>query len=368
MAFVQAPLHPVNCEPRGGGRGEADRGAVGVRARACAGAVDRRRRSARHGAGSRAGESDGERPDRRGRVVGDRGLDRYDLSVIVGRPGRERGGRPVGERRREVPHAVLALNPRLNRIIAVGTHRLQCDPVAGRDRHADREWAIDRIDPLAGVHGCRRAGRDRSPVLTAGTEDPQLILLAGGSTAAEKAPRGQRPGLGRGQNVVAAGVPLEHRHVLTEVVKVGVVRRQRRLAHGRRIRARNGRTAQRNHGRHHHGDPACHPHVRSLAIPVAPMTTTRAAGYRPGRRNGNGRMASRPLPVGEPETGARYSVALNSQIAIESITRPSRTMTPASSSVGTCQPHQVTPGSRAWRAADEMCRWLKTILRIGSTA
>lgn len=42
-----------------------------------------------------------------------------------------------------------------------------------------------------------------------------------------------------------------------------------------------------------------------------------------------------------------YSVALNSQIAIPSITSPSTAITPASSSPGTCHPHQVTPGSSA---------------------
>ena len=63
-----------------------------------------------------------------------------------------------------------------------------------------------------------------------------------------------------------------------------------------------------------------------------------------------------------------YSVALNSQIAIASITSPSATITPASSSAGTCQPHQVTPGSSARRAAGEMLRWLNTSRRIGSTA
>ena len=49
-----------------------------------------------------------------------------------------------------------------------------------------------------------------------------------------------------------------------------------------------------------------------------------------------------------------YSVALNSQTAIASISSPSTTTTPTSTRVGTCQPNQVTPGSRAWRAAGEM--------------
>ena len=41
----------------------------------------------------------------------------------------------------------------------------------------------------------------------------------------------------------------------------------------------------------------------------------------------------------------RYSVVLNSQIAIPSISSPSATIMPTSSSAGTCQPNQVTPGS-----------------------
>jgi anti-sigma regulatory factor (Ser/Thr protein kinase) len=76
-----------------------------------------------------------------------------------------------------------------------------------------------------------------------------------------------------------------------------------------------------------------------------------------------------------PEHGRRrgrgplhYSLALNSQIAMPSITSPSASTTNASSSAGTCQPHQVTPGSSLARAAALMSRWLNTSRRIGSTA
>jgi anti-sigma regulatory factor (Ser/Thr protein kinase) len=64
----------------------------------------------------------------------------------------------------------------------------------------------------------------------------------------------------------------------------------------------------------------------------------------------------------------RYSLALNSQIAIPSITSPSTAMTAISSAVGTRHPNHVTPGSSAWRACGVMSRWLKTRRRIGSTA
>ncbi len=63
-----------------------------------------------------------------------------------------------------------------------------------------------------------------------------------------------------------------------------------------------------------------------------------------------------------------YSLALNSQIAIPSITSPSTATTAISSAVGTRHPNQVTPGSSAWRARGVMSRWLKTSRRIGSTA
>jgi anti-sigma regulatory factor (Ser/Thr protein kinase) len=64
----------------------------------------------------------------------------------------------------------------------------------------------------------------------------------------------------------------------------------------------------------------------------------------------------------------RYSLALNSQIAIPSMTSPSARTTSTSSPVGTLQPNQVTPGSSVWRASSVMSRWLKTSRRIGSTA
>jgi anti-sigma regulatory factor (Ser/Thr protein kinase) len=64
----------------------------------------------------------------------------------------------------------------------------------------------------------------------------------------------------------------------------------------------------------------------------------------------------------------RYSVALNSQIAIPSINSPSPSTTATSSAVGTRQPNHVTPGSSVRRASSEMSMWLKTSRRIGSTA
>ena len=63
-----------------------------------------------------------------------------------------------------------------------------------------------------------------------------------------------------------------------------------------------------------------------------------------------------------------HSVAPNSQIATASMARPSARTTPASKTGGRCQPHQVTPGSSAARAAVLMWRWLNTSRRIGSTA
>jgi len=64
----------------------------------------------------------------------------------------------------------------------------------------------------------------------------------------------------------------------------------------------------------------------------------------------------------------RYSLALNSQIAIPSMTTPSTATTAISSAVGTRHPNQVTPGSSTRRASSVMSRWLNTSLRIGSTA
>ena len=64
----------------------------------------------------------------------------------------------------------------------------------------------------------------------------------------------------------------------------------------------------------------------------------------------------------------RYSLALNSQIAIPSITSPSTATTAISSAVGTRHPNHVTPGSSTWRACGVMSMWLNTSRRIGSTA
>ena len=71
-------------------------------------------------------------------------------------------------------------------------------------------------------------------------------------------------------------------------------------------------------------------------------------------------------PVPGPD--AAYSVALNSQIATPIISRPMARTIPASSSPGTCQPHQLTPGFRTCRATGEMSRSLNTSFFIGSTA
>ena len=64
----------------------------------------------------------------------------------------------------------------------------------------------------------------------------------------------------------------------------------------------------------------------------------------------------------------RYSLALNSQIAIPSITSPRTATAAISSTVGTLQPNHVTPGSSARLASSLMSRWLNTSRRIGSTA
>ena len=81
--------------------------------------------------------------------------------------------------------------------------------------------------------------------------------------------------------------------------------------------------------------------------------------------------AAEPEPRGrKPNRGTllRYSLALNSQIAIPSMTSPSASTTRISSAVGTRQPNHVTPGSSVLRASSVMSRWLKTSRRIGSTA
>jgi serine/threonine-protein kinase RsbW len=81
--------------------------------------------------------------------------------------------------------------------------------------------------------------------------------------------------------------------------------------------------------------------------------------------------AAEPEPRGRKSNRGlllRYSLALNSQIAIPSMTSPSATMTRISSAVGTRQPNHVTPGSSVLRASSLMSRWLKTSRLIGSTA
>jgi serine/threonine-protein kinase RsbW len=72
----------------------------------------------------------------------------------------------------------------------------------------------------------------------------------------------------------------------------------------------------------------------------------------------------------KPNRGSllRYSLALNSQIAIPSMSNPSTATTATSSAVGTRHPNHVTPGSSTRRASSVMSRWLKTSLLIGSTA
>jgi anti-sigma regulatory factor (Ser/Thr protein kinase) len=64
----------------------------------------------------------------------------------------------------------------------------------------------------------------------------------------------------------------------------------------------------------------------------------------------------------------RYSLALNSQIAIPSMIRPRASTMKTSSSVGTRQPNHVTPGSSVLRASSVISMWLNTSRRIGSTA
>jgi anti-sigma regulatory factor (Ser/Thr protein kinase) len=80
--------------------------------------------------------------------------------------------------------------------------------------------------------------------------------------------------------------------------------------------------------------------------------------------------AAEPEPRGRQRKGPllRYSLALNSQIAIPSMINPSTRTTSTSSPVGTLQPNHVTPGSSVSRASSLTSRWLKTSRRIGSTA
>jgi serine/threonine-protein kinase RsbW len=80
--------------------------------------------------------------------------------------------------------------------------------------------------------------------------------------------------------------------------------------------------------------------------------------------------AAEAEPRGRQRKGPllRYSLALNSQIAIPSMISPSASTMKTSSSVGTRQPNHVTPGSSVLRASSVMSMWLKTSRRIGSTA
>jgi hypothetical protein len=92
----------------------------------------------------------------------------------------------------------------------------------------------------------------------------------------------------------------------------------------------------------------------------APQAAAESAPETRGRK-GRGRG-------GDGRDPYRYSLALNSQIAIPSITSPSTATTAISSAVGTRHPNHVTPGSSTWRASSVMSRWLNTSRRIGSTA
>ena len=75
------------------------------------------------------------------------------------------------------------------------------------------------------------------------------------------------------------------------------------------------------------------------------------------------------FPVSAVPVGPRgYASRLNCQVAMPSIARPSRATIATSNRPGRCQPHQVTPGLRTWRAATLMSRCANTARRIGSTA
>ena len=123
--------------------------------------------------------------------------------------------------------------------------------------------------------------------------------------------------------------------------------------------------------------------ARQLGRPAAgrprappPRRRDRAARRRPSRRGGHlhgqgpadAGLEADALVARLPRRNGRYSVALNSQIAMPSMMRPRASTTATSSSAGTCQPHHVTPGASASRAEALTSRWLKTSLRIGSTA
>ena len=73
-----------------------------------------------------------------------------------------------------------------------------------------------------------------------------------------------------------------------------------------------------------------------------------------------------PRSRGPRTTGRRQECGLLGAAELRrsrspSMTRPSSAITAASTPGGTCQPHQVTPGSSVRRAAAVMCRWAKTI-------
>jgi hypothetical protein len=65
---------------------------------------------------------------------------------------------------------------------------------------------------------------------------------------------------------------------------------------------------------------------------------------------------------------AAYSVRRNSAMATPSMAIPIAATTPSSTSGGTTQLPQVTPGLSAARTAAGMFRWAKTARRMGSTA
>ena len=102
--------------------------------------------------------------------------------------------------------------------------------------------------------------------------------------------------------------------------------------------------------------------------PAARRRPPRCGGHRHRQGPAAAGLEADALMARLPRRDGRYSVALNSQIAMPSMTRPRTSTTATSSSAGTCQPHHVTPGASAARAEALTSRWLKTSLRIGSTA
>ena len=79
------------------------------------------------------------------------------------------------------------------------------------------------------------------------------------------------------------------------------------------------------------------------------------------------RSASCPSGVGV-RGRHRHSARANLQIAAATIPTPISSTIATSSSGGTCQPNQVTPGSSVRRAVSEISRWSNIRWRIGSTA